>query len=106
MVSFIYLIFWSERGDTDAVSIFAPCSFPGTARSGRLNDRSNASLSANSGYDRNAAATYALTYARNYNTDHKYFTDDNGDGVDCTNFVSQCLLAGDMPEIPKTPLLQ
>lgn len=67
--------------------------------------KTNASLSANSGYDRNAAATYALTYARNYNTDYKYFTDSKGDGVDCTNFVSQCLLAGGMPEIPKKPVV-
>ena len=67
--------------------------------------KTNASLSANSGYDRNAAATYALTYARNYNTDYKYFTDSKGDGVDCTNFVSQCLLAGGMPEIPKNPVV-
>ncbi len=42
-------------------------------------------------YQRNAAITYAHTWA--FNRNRKYYNFD-GLGGDCTNFVSQCLYAG------------
>ncbi|WP_242432225.1 amidase domain-containing protein [Streptomyces avermitilis] len=43
------------------------------------------------GYDYTAMAAYAEKYWKNYNTAYRKF---NGVGGDCTNFVSQSLLAG------------
>ena len=40
-------------------------------------------------YDGNAAVNYALKYCRNYNPAYNKYP-----GVDCANFVSQCLKAG------------
>ena len=40
-------------------------------------------------YDGNKAKNYALQYCRNYNTAYNKYP-----GVDCANFVSQCLKAG------------
>ena len=40
-------------------------------------------------YSPSAAVNYALTYCRNYNPDYNSYP-----GVDCANFVSQCLIAG------------
>jgi hypothetical protein len=42
-------------------------------------------------YDRRAARAYAIKYVFNYNTG---WPSDRRLGGDCTNFVSQCLLAG------------
>lgn len=44
-----------------------------------------------SGYDRRAAVQYADYWWNQYNPEFQQFT------VDCTNFVSQCLLAGGAP---------
>lgn len=57
----------------------------------------NANASANSGYNREAAALYAEDYAEIPNSTYEDLTDNNGD---CTNFVSQCLRAGGMPMTP------
>jgi hypothetical protein len=43
-------------------------------------------------YDPDAAAKYALKYANSYNT---YY---NQHSSDCTNFVSQCVKAGGIPQ--------
>ncbi|WP_055665374.1 amidase domain-containing protein [Desnuesiella massiliensis] len=40
------------------------------------------------------AASYAIRYAEDYNLDYSNY---NGKGGDCTNFVSQALLAGGLP---------
>lgn len=40
-------------------------------------------------YNRNNAVTYALRYATTPNPDYIFFQ-----GVDCTNYISQCLRAG------------
>ena len=40
-------------------------------------------------YDGNAAVNYALRYCKNYNPSYNKYP-----GVDCANFVSQCLKAG------------
>lgn len=40
------------------------------------------------------AASYAERYAENYNPAYSNY---DGEGGDCTNFVSQCLLAGGLP---------
>lgn len=50
-------------------------------------------------YSRYNAVEYALTYAENPNSDFKYFDTYNTVGGNCTNFVSQCLLAGGAPMI-------
>lgn len=42
-------------------------------------------------YDRRAAVQYAEYWWNSYNSEFQHFT------VDCTNFVSQCLLAGGAP---------
>lgn len=42
-------------------------------------------------YDRRAAVKYAERWWNSYNPDFRYFS------VDCTNYVSQCLLAGGAP---------
>lgn len=46
-------------------------------------------------YNRNDAYAYAQQWAGNYNPAYLQFS---GDGGDCANFVSQCLLAGGIPE--------
>jgi len=48
-------------------------------------------------YNRQSAAGYATRYAINPNKQYKYFEFVNGNGGDCTNFVSQCLKAGGAP---------
>ncbi|MFA9399012.1 MAG: amidase domain-containing protein [Clostridiaceae bacterium] len=48
-------------------------------------------------YNRKAAVTYAKTYALNPNPDYKFFYVFGEGGGDCTNFVSQCLHAGNIP---------
>lgn len=45
-------------------------------------------------YDKVAASLYAQTYALDYNKDYLSF---DGNGGDCTNFVSQALKAGGVP---------
>lgn len=45
-------------------------------------------------YNRVSAVNYAIKYAVNPNKNYKYFELVNGNGGDCTNFVSQCLKAG------------
>ncbi|MDD3225021.1 MAG: amidase domain-containing protein [Clostridium sp.] len=50
-------------------------------------------------YSREKAVNYALTYAENPNSAFKYFDTYNTVGGNCTNFVSQCLLAGGAPMI-------
>lgn len=49
-------------------------------------------------YDGNAAKNYALNWAKNPNPAYRDF---NPDGGDCTNFVSQSLMAGGWTEIGK-----
>lgn len=49
-------------------------------------------------YDRYAARNYARAYAENPNPEYRDFTNSGGD---CTNFVSQALLAGGWTEIGK-----
>lgn len=48
----------------------------------------------NNRYSRNSAINYALTYGLKPNSNYRYFPLINGNGGDCTNFVSQSLLAG------------
>jgi len=48
-------------------------------------------------YDRVSAVNYAIKYALQPNSEYKYFEFINGNGGDCTNFVSQCLRAGGAP---------
>lgn len=45
-------------------------------------------------YLRSKAVSYALTYALNPNPKYRYFQLIGDNGGDCTNFTSQCLLAG------------
>ena len=40
-------------------------------------------------YNADAAVTYAIKYCRDYNNNYNTYP-----GVDCANFVSQCLIAG------------
>lgn len=47
-----------------------------------------------SNYNSKLASEYAQKYALNYNTKYKSFDNSGGD---CTNFVSQCLHAGNIP---------
>ena len=52
-------------------------------------------------YYPNDAASYAITYAYNYNS--SYFNwGDVPNSSDCANFISQCLVAGDLPTDPTT----
>ena len=48
-------------------------------------------------YNRVGAVNYAVKYALQPNQEYKYFQFNNENGGDCTNFVSQCLLAGGAP---------
>ncbi|URZ15367.1 amidase domain-containing protein [Clostridium felsineum] len=48
-------------------------------------------------YLRSASVNYALTYALNPNPNYRYFKLINDTSGDCSNFVSQCLLAGNAP---------
>ena len=48
-------------------------------------------------YDRQSAKNYAVRYALEPNNKYKFFKYINGNGGDCTNFVSQCLKAGGAP---------
>jgi hypothetical protein len=48
-------------------------------------------------YNRNTAAAYADTYYLNHNTNYQYFANN-----DCTNFISQALQAGGVPNIGTT----
>jgi len=48
---------------------------------------------ANSGYDRDDAVDYAIQYANTFNS---YYDDFDRSHGDCTNFVSQCLYAGNL----------
>ncbi|MCB2306864.1 amidase domain-containing protein [Clostridium estertheticum] len=45
-------------------------------------------------YDRELATSYAMQYALEPNKRYKFYEFVNGNGGDCTNFVSQCLMAG------------
>lgn len=45
-------------------------------------------------YNRNAAYKWAHTYWNNYSTEYVNLGDQEWEGGDCTNFVSQCLRAG------------
>ncbi len=45
-------------------------------------------------YNRNKAVGYALKYALSPNPEFRYFSSTLNAGGDCTNFISQCLLAG------------
>ena len=47
-------------------------------------------------YNRQAAASYAYTYALSYNPDYYFWKDANN--TDCANFSSQCLTAGGLPQ--------
>ena len=49
-------------------------------------------------YNRQAAASYAYTYALSYNPDYYFWKDANN--TDCANFASQCLAAGGLPQDP------
>ncbi len=49
-----------------------------------------------SSYNVDAVVTYADKYWQNYNTN---FANYNPYGGDCTNFTSQCILAGGMPQV-------
>ena len=53
-------------------------------------------------YNRTAAAAYAIKYAFNYNTE---WPSDKGLGGDCTNFVSQALLAGGWTMVKRGTIL-
>ena len=48
-------------------------------------------------YNRTLAVDYAIKYATDPNKQYKYYKFINGNGGDCTNFVSQCLKAGGSP---------
>lgn len=48
-------------------------------------------------YNRMAAVNYAYRYALNHNKEFVYFPLQENIGGDCTNFTSQCLLAGGAP---------
>lgn len=47
-------------------------------------------------YNRQAAASYAYTYALNYNPNYYFWNDERN--TDCANFASQCLAAGGLPQ--------
>lgn len=48
-------------------------------------------------YLREKAVAYATTYALTPNPQYRYLPIVNNNGGDCTNFISQCLLAGGTP---------
>lgn len=48
-------------------------------------------------YNRQEAVHYALMYGINPNPDFRFFKLIDNIGGDCTNFISQCLLAGGAP---------
>ena len=48
-------------------------------------------------YLRDKAVEYALKYAITPNPDFRFFYEYGDGGGDCTNFISQCLLAGGAP---------
>lgn len=48
-------------------------------------------------YNRVSAKNYAMKYALEPNERYKFYKFVNGNGGDCTNFVSQCLRAGGAP---------
>ncbi|MBD5640740.1 amidase domain-containing protein [Clostridium botulinum] len=48
-------------------------------------------------YLREKAVAYATTYALNPNPKYRYLPIVNNSSGDCTNFISQCLLAGGAP---------
>lgn len=50
-------------------------------------------------YSRIAAVNYAIKYALKPNPAYRYFKLQNDTSGDCTNFISQCLLAGGAPMI-------
>jgi hypothetical protein len=45
-------------------------------------------------YSRISAANYAIKYALKPNSKYRYFSPSGNIGGDCTNFISQCLIAG------------
>lgn len=49
-------------------------------------------------YNREKAVEYALTYGLNPNPNYHYFKIYGNIGGDCTNFVSQCLVEGGIPQ--------
>lgn len=51
-----------------------------------------------SNYSPSKAVTYARKYAQSYNPSYKKFDSD------CTNFVSQCLVAGGLKQVMKDPI--
>ena len=53
-------------------------------------------------FDRAAAAAYAVAWANHRNPLFPDFSGNQGGGGDCTNFVSQCMLAGGWPMIAPT----
>lgn len=81
--------FWKNKIDTidDIVSCFSISSYK--YRTNYFN--SNSKLI----YDYKKAVAYARKYALDYNKNYKSFADMGGD---CTNFISQCLKAGNLKE--------
>lgn len=53
-------------------------------------------------YIRKDAVKYANKHYENYNRNYPNFSDDPGEGGDCTNFISQCLYAGGMKWVEKS----
>ncbi|MHC6180165.1 amidase domain-containing protein [Clostridium sp. JNZ X4-2] len=53
----------------------------------------------NLSYSRMKAVNYALTYAQSPNSAYRYFLVQGDNGGDCTNFISQCLKAGNAPMV-------
>ena len=82
------IIQYTNNGSTNGFWFFEPAN---------KTIKTNSNTSANSNYNREWAANYAITYGPNPHSAYKYF---GGDGGDCTNFVSQCLYAGTMPMLP------
>jgi hypothetical protein len=48
-------------------------------------------------YNRIEAARYAIRYSQKPNHEYRYFKSFGDGGGDCSNFISQCLLAGGAP---------
>ncbi|APM37675.1 amidase domain-containing protein [Clostridium kluyveri] len=61
------------------------------------NSNSKISLQSYSGYNAASAVAYAQRYGANPNPKYVYSKDSHGNDADCTNFVSQCALAGGIP---------
>jgi hypothetical protein len=55
------------------------------------------SMFRNNNYNRQRAVQYANQYALTPNPSYRFFASHGEGGGDCTNFVSQCLLAGGAP---------